>query len=215
MDVVESLDIAKGLIHTFVRFLPLGLYFFTYFSSTLYKDRRTIILLLGLIFNDLIGTIYKKYSGIVPNDTCALFGDAEGRGLNFLPNSHTEVMAFITSFFYSEMWLKGSMTGNWFRFNFLLFMMILTIWSRINIGCETNYQRMIFDILFGVVRGSLFYYLVQSYYKNPSDNTNLEKQVCDTNVSGYTCETIKDGNVIIKDSLNLDIDDSDDEDNDL
>lgn len=211
MDVVESVDIAKGLIHTFVRFLPLGLYFFTYFSSTLFKDRRTIILLLGLIFNDLIGVVYQKYSGILPNDACALFGDADGNALNFLPNSHIEIMSFITSFFYSEMWLKGTMQGHWFKFNFLLFMMILTIWSRINIGCETNYQRMIFDILFGVIRGSLFYYLFSSYYKDTSKSP-VEQNVCETNVSGYKCETIQDGNVIIKDSLNLDSDEDSDED---
>jgi len=212
MDIVESVDIVKGLIHSFIRFLPLGLYFFTYFSSTLYKDKRSIILLVGLIFNDIIGVIYKKYSGIEPNDTCAIFGNAEGQALNFLPNSHTEIMAFIMSFFYSEMWNQGTMKGNWFKFNFLLFMMIITIWSRINIGCETSYQRLIFDILFGMVRGSLFYYFFSSQYKNaPENDTNLEKKACDSNVSGYTCETIKNGNVIIKDPLHSDANDANDD----
>jgi hypothetical protein len=211
MDIVESIDIVKGLIHTFIRFLPLGLYFFTYFSSTLYKDKRSIILLIGLIFNDIIGAIYKKYSGIVPNDTCAVFGNNEGTTLNFLPNSHTEIMAFIMSFFYSEIWLKGNMTGQWFKLNFLLFMMIITVWSRINIGCETSYQRIIFDILFGMVRGSIFYYLFSSQYKDTS-TTNLEKTACDANVSGYTCENIKNGNVIIKDPLHKDNNDNNDND---
>ena len=200
MDIVESIDIVKGLIHTFIRFLPLGLYFFTYFSSTLYKDKRSVILLVGLIFNDIIGAIYKKYSGIVPNDTCAVFGNTEGTALNFLPNSHTEIMSFIMSFFYSEMWNSGKM--NWFKFNFLLFMMIITVWSRINIGCENSYQRIIFDVLFGMVRGSLFYHFFSSQYKNaPENDTAFEKAACDSNVSGYRCETIRNGNVIIKDPL--------------
>jgi hypothetical protein len=199
MDIVESIDVVKGLIHSFIRFLPLGLYFFTYFSSTLYKDKRSIILLIGLIFNDIIGSIYKKYSGIVPNDTCAVFGNTDGSALNFLPNSHTEIFSFITSFFYSEMWNQGRM--NWFKFNFLLFMMIITIWSRINIGCENSYQRIIFDLLFGMVRGSLFYHFFSSQYINAQSNdTAFEKAACDSNDSEYTCEKIQNGNVIIKDS---------------
>jgi hypothetical protein len=213
MDIVQSIDVVKGLIHTFIRFMPLGLYFFTYFSATLYKDQRSIILLVGLIVNDIIGYIYKKYSGILPNDACAVFGNSDGQSLNFLPNSHTEIMAFIMSFFYSRMWLQGTMSGNWFQFNFLLFMMIITIWSRINIGCETSYQRLIFDILFGMVRGSLFYHFFSSQYNKSQENdTPLEKEACDANVSGYTCETINNGNVIIKDPLQQN-NDEDDEDN--
>ena len=49
-----------GLIHTLIRFLPLGIYSFTYFL-TIYKDLRSAILLLGLIINDLMGYIFNKY----------------------------------------------------------------------------------------------------------------------------------------------------------
>lgn len=210
MDTVQSIDVVKGLIHTFIRFLPLGLYFFTYFSATLYKDQRSIILLVGLIVNDIIGYVYKKYSGLEPNDACAVFGDTEGKALNFLPNSHTEIMAFIASFFYSRMWLNGAM--NWFQFNFLLFMMVITIWSRINIGCENDYQRLIFDILFGMARGSLFYYFFSSYYNDSTENnTPLENKACESKYSGYTCETINNGNVIIKDPMQKPTDDEEDE----
>ena len=84
MNVLESVDIIKGLIHTFIRIMPLGLYFFTYFSSILYKDYRSVILMIGLIFNDLIGYLYNKYSNIIFNDSCAIFGNLDGDKLNFL-----------------------------------------------------------------------------------------------------------------------------------
>ena len=210
MEAVQTIDVVKGLIHTFIRFLPLGLYFFTYFSATLYKDKRSIILLVGLIVNDIIGYVYKKYSGILPNDACAVFGDTEGKALNFLPNSHTEIIAFIASFFYSRMWLKGAM--NWFQFNFLLFMIILTIWSRMNIGCENDYQRLVFDILFGMVRGSLFYYFLSSQYnESDQENSSFEKSACESKYSGYKCETINNGHVITKDALEKPEEEDDDE----
>ena len=40
MNLIEMLNFFIGLLHTFVRFLPLGLYFFTYLASALYKDLR-------------------------------------------------------------------------------------------------------------------------------------------------------------------------------
>ena len=74
MNFIEMLNFVIGLLHTFVRFLPLGLYFFTYLASALYKDLRAAYLLIGLVLNDLIGYIYKKYAKIVPNAACAIFG---------------------------------------------------------------------------------------------------------------------------------------------
>ena len=62
MDFSQSLSYFIGLLHTLIRFLPLGVYFFAYFSSAIYKDIRSAILLIGLILNDLIGYLYKRYS---------------------------------------------------------------------------------------------------------------------------------------------------------
>ena len=64
MNFVDMLNFIIGLIHTLVRFVPLGFYFFTYFSSTIYKDLRSAILLIGLIINDLLGYLIKKYAKI-------------------------------------------------------------------------------------------------------------------------------------------------------
>ena len=56
---------------------------------------------------------------------------------------------------------------------------------------------MIFDIFFGVIRKLFYFYfhhIIKIQVKSPVD-----QNVCDTNVSGYKCETINMmENVIIK-----------------
>ena len=101
MNFIDMVNFFISLIHTFIRFLPLGLYFFTYLSTALFKDLRSTILMMGLILNDIIGFLYKKYAKIVPNAPCAIFGKVVNKTeIGFLPNPHTEVMSFVASFFY-------------------------------------------------------------------------------------------------------------------
>ena len=47
-NVINILSFLIGIVHTFVRFLPLGLYFFVYLASALYKDLRAAYLFIGL-----------------------------------------------------------------------------------------------------------------------------------------------------------------------
>ena len=149
----SGLDTFQALLNTVVRILPLGVYFFTYFSLTIYKDLKVGILLLGLIFNELIGYAFKKYSGKIFNDACSIFGAVEGQGnLAFMNNEHIEIIAFVGSFFLFDMLQKDKM--EWFRFNFLIFLLIITIWSRMSIGCinglKKSYSTCLWD-LFSVV----------------------------------------------------------------
>ena len=214
MNILQSVDLVKGLIHLFIKLVPIGLYFFTYFSSILYKDYRSVILMVGLIFNDIIGYLYNKYSNIVFNESCAIF-DNVGGIKRFLPNYHTEIISFVASFFYTEIWSKGGLHGSWFKFIFLFFMVIVTIWSRMSIGCESSYQKVIFNILFGMIRGSLFFYFFSSQYQNLDVNKdNIEKTGCQNQYSDYNCETIKNGNVIEKKPLKKPIDDNTELDSD-
>jgi len=195
-NVFSGLEIFKGLLHTFVRIIPLGLYFFTYFSLTLYKDLRSGVLLMGFILNDIFGYIYKKYTKTVYNDACAIFGSSKpGGNLAFLNNTHIEIIAFLASFFFSEMWMQDKM--DWFKFNFLTFMIVITIWSRMAINCELEIQGVIFNVLFGFMRGGLFFYFFSDMYKEAQQD-KLESDSCNMGYSNYKCETIKDGVVIVK-----------------
>ena len=107
MNILQSVDMVKGLVHLFIKLVPIGLYFFTYFSSILYKDYRSVILMVGLIFNDIIGYLYNKYSSIIFNESCAVFDNIGGEK-RFLPNYHTEIISFVTSFLYRNMVKRGA-----------------------------------------------------------------------------------------------------------
>ena len=73
MNAVDMILVLKAMIHTFVRFLPLGFYFFTWLAICLYKDMRAAYLLLGLIVNDVIGKMYNDYAKPIVFTTCAIF----------------------------------------------------------------------------------------------------------------------------------------------
>ena len=66
MNFIDMVNFFIGLIHTFVRILP-QILFFTYLSTAIYfKDLRSAILMMGLVLNDIIGFLYKKYAKITP-----------------------------------------------------------------------------------------------------------------------------------------------------
>ena len=195
MNFLDIMNSVIGLLHTFVRFLPLGLYFFTYLSSALYKDVRSAYLLIGLVINDLIGYVYKKYAKIVPNAACAIFGKVSDKtDLGFLPNPHTEIMSFVASFFYTDMYYKGNLDS--VPFIFITGMLLLTIWSRITIGCK-KINDVFFNIVCGFIRGVILDYIISTYYQD-AEKGILEKNTCDLGFENYRCDEIKDGTVIIK-----------------
>ena len=201
MNFIDMVNFFIGLIHTFVRFLPLGFYFFTYLSTALFKDLRSAILMMGLVLNDIIGFLYKKYAKITPNAPCAIFGKVDNKTeIGFLPNPHTEVISFVASFFYSDMYYKNKFDV--MPFSFITIMLFITIWSRITIGCK-KMKDVLFNLVFGAVRGMLFYYFVSKYYLH-AERGQLEKETCDLGYNNYRCDEIKDGTVIIKEGSNND-----------
>ena len=210
-NVVNILSFLIGIIHTFVRFLPLGIYFFVYLASALYKDLRAAYLFLGLVINDLIGYLYKKYTKFSPNGACAIFSKIDDKSEpGFLPNPHTEIISFVSSFFFSDMFYKGGIDA--IPFTFLLFMLFLTVWSRISIECK-KLKDVLFNLIFGAIRGILFYIIISKYYLEAHKGV-LEKETCDLGLDNYRCDEIKNGTVIIKEgSTREDTDNIDSEDN--
>jgi hypothetical protein len=213
--VVNVLSFLMGIVHTFVRFLPLGLYFFVYLSSALYKDLRAAYLFIGLVINDLVGYLYKKYTKFRPNGACAIFSKIDDKSEpGFLPNPHTEIMSFVSSFFFTDMFYKGGIDA--VPFTFLLFMLFVTVWSRISIGCK-KMKDVLFNLIFGAIRGILFYMIISKYYLEAHRGV-IEKETCDLGFDNYRCDEIKNGTVIIKEGsnreeedINSDTNDDDDE----
>jgi len=198
MDIVNLIKVILGVLHTFVRFLPLGIYFFAYLASVLFKDRRAGIILGGLVVNDIIGFTMKKYFKFEPNAACAIFGSKDsGNTLGFLPNTHTEVISFLTAFFYSNMWHKYQF--DLIPFVFLFLMLLLTSWSRVSIGCK-KIKDVFFNVVVGSIFGMLFYYFVRKHYmKAEEEAKGTGQNVCDLGYDNYKCSEIRDGTVVMRD----------------
>ncbi len=198
MDLIEIFMVLRAIIHTFVRFLPLGLYSFAYLSTAIFKDRRGALLLLGLVINDVIGYLYKRYTKYEPNENCAMFGKKDDTtSIGFLPNAHTEYMSFVAAFFYSDMWYKYSL--DFIPFFFILFLLVITIWSRISIGCKT-FKDVMFNIIFGAIAGIVYYYFIARYYRDAEVQMEGNNKMCNMGYEDYQCNEIMDGTVIIKDA---------------
>ena len=204
MNAVDMILVLKAMIHTFVRFLPLGFYFFTWLAICLYKDMRAAYLLLGLIVNDVIGKLYNDYAKPIVFTTCAIFKKpktgTDKVGLGFLPNPHTEIVSFISSFFISNMYAQKKINHS--QLWFLLILVMVTVWSRISVGCK-NMKQAIFNVIFGSLRGIVYYLLIAKRYQK-SEKGALEKETCDLGYNNYKCSTIEDGVVIVKNKMAVD-----------
>lgn len=184
-----------ALIHTFVKFLPLGIYSFTYLSAALFKDKRTAFILLGLLINDTLGFLLKKYFKFEDNENCAIFSSkTEGTALGILPNAHSEVVAFLSAFFFSDMWKNSKIDP--IPFTFLIVLLIVTAWSRITIGCKT-FKDVVFNVALGGFFGVLYYYLIHKKYQQAKDEQS-ENKLCGTGFDNYKCNVITDGMVYVK-----------------
>ena len=94
------------------------------------------------------------------------------------------------------MYYKGKIDS--IPFIFITAMLLLTIWSRVTIGCK-KIKDVAFNIIFGFVRGVIFYYIIYEYYKEAEKGIH-EKETCELGLDNYRCDEIKDGTVIIKHS---------------
>lgn len=195
MQIIEIINIIKSIIHTFVRFLPFGLYFFCYFSTIIFKDIRSALLLLGLVLNDILSYVYKRYYKIPDNLNCSILSKPDGTPAPPLPSSHTQYLSFVIAIIFSNQLYKGDTSP--FTLIFLTIMLGLTGWSRIIIGCKENFKKVGYEILFGLLRGSLYYYFISSKWQ-AAEKGKLEREACEFGYNNYKCSTIKDGVVIVK-----------------
>ena len=81
----------------------------------------------------------------------------------------------------------------------LFFMLLLTGWSRVSIGCK-QFQDVIFNIIVGAMIGMLYYYFIRRHYmKAEEEAKGTDKTVCDLGYDNYKCSEIRDGTVIMRD----------------
>ena len=164
---------AKAALNTFIRLVPIGLYFGTLIMGILFTDIRAFVLLIGYFLNDLISYGFRQMFQTVDLINCALVQSST----NFytMPSSHTQTVAFTLAYFFMDMYQKQNF--NVVNFIFLGFMLLVTMWSRINIGCEAIIDS-IFAVVIGITVGAIYYRLTQTWNNvtNSNDPQTLTKK---------------------------------------
>jgi len=155
------IDTIKIVLNTCVRLIPLGLYTGSAMSGAVFQDFRGILLFIGLLGNELISLGYRMILRGVVNPQCALTFSTEGIPF-VLPSPITQTVGLFVGFFYMDMYYNN--TYNPIKFFLLTMILLITIYSRINIGCKTLLDS-IYCALIGLLIGVIYYNLIQPYYK--------------------------------------------------
>jgi hypothetical protein len=148
----------KAIINTIIRLIPIGLYTGTLIFGILLSDPRAFVLLVGYIINDVLSLGFRTLFQTVDLVNCSVV--QSDKNFYTLPSSHTQTVAFTLSFFFTEMYLKNKFSM--VNFIFLGFLLLVTVWSRINIGCE-NIIDAIYATLIGVLIGTAYYRLTENW----------------------------------------------------
>jgi membrane-associated phospholipid phosphatase len=162
----------KAIVNTFIRLMPIGFYFGSIIMGILFTDLRAFILLMGFVANDVISFGFRQLFQTIDLPTCAIV--ESNKNFFTMPSSHTQTVSFLMSFFLTEMYYKN--TFNPVNFILLGFILMLTSWSRINVGCETIID-VIFAIGIGGLIGATYYKLTENWVNSSTtstkQNTNL------------------------------------------
>ena len=154
-------DVAKIFINTLVRLEPIGLYTGSLMAGVVFNDFRGLLLFLGFLGNELIGLGYKMVLRGVSNPQCALMYSESGTPF-VLPSPITQTVGFFAGFFFMDMYYNN--TFNPMKFFVLTIIIMITIYSRINVGCKTLLDT-IYCTLIGLLTGVIYYSIIKDYYK--------------------------------------------------
>lgn len=158
----------KGILNTIVRLLPVAIYMGGIMSNLLFDNKKANVLLFGFVLVEGISYAYKIISNAVDSPQCSIVKS----DMNFLtlPAPIPTTVGFLVSFLISDMYNKNNV--NPVKLYILLLLFIVTIWSRVNIGCHSIIDSAMGGII-GLIMGFGYYNVVKDYY-NSIDYANLK-----------------------------------------
>lgn len=158
------INTVKILLNTVVRVLPIGLYLATLLSSMLFDNKMALVLFFGQLLNDIVGFSYRFLLKPKGKIECAFV--KVGDLYYTMPAPYIQVVAFYFSFFMADMYYSDKFSTT--KFIGLLMILLITIWSRIDIGCKSMLDVMLALTLgFGI--GISYYYIFKDYYMSDAD----------------------------------------------
>ena len=157
---VSPFSSGKAILNTLVRLLPISLYSGSAMSALLFDDFRGTLLFVGFIINEAIAYGYRLILNGVYNPQCALLKTEEDYFV--LPSPISQTIGFFFGFFMTEMYAQGVFYPS--RFFVLLVVLILTIFSRVNVGCK-SFLDALYCAFLGILLGVGWFNIVKEYYR--------------------------------------------------
>lgn len=165
---INSFSVIKAIINSIVRISPVALYTGTAVSGLVFDDFRATILLFGFVIIEALSYGYRLILQGIYNPQCALMKTETDYFV--LPSPITQTISFFAGFLFSEMYAKGVFNpGKTFG---LVTIIVITIFSRINVGCET-FLDSLFCTSIGLLLGVFYFTVIKDYYR--SDFFRAEK----------------------------------------
>jgi len=119
--------------------------------------------------NELISLGYRLILRGAQNPQCGLLYSADNEPF-ILPSPITQTVSFFAGFFYMDMYFNN--TFNPIRFFSLIALQLITIYSRVNVGCKTLIDA-IYCSLVGMLIGVVYYNIIKDFYKADYLNQKL------------------------------------------
>ena len=130
-------------------------------AGTVFEDFRGLLLFAGFLGNEMLGLGYKMVLRGVSNPQCALTYSESGTPF-VLPSAISQTVGFFVGFFFMDMYFNN--TFNPLKFFGLTSILLITIYSRLNVGCKTLLDA-VYCALIGLLFGVVYYNLIKDYYK--------------------------------------------------
>lgn len=166
---IDIIIILISIVNTIVRLLPIALYTGTIVSNLVFDDFRANLLFIGFLLNEMVSFAYKYALKGTDKGECALLADPS----NFyvLPSSISQTVGFFFGFILADTYFTNSYGS--LKFIVLCVLLALTVFSRINVGCETTMNALIFACV-GTGFGLIYYYIIKDYYKSNIEDIELD-----------------------------------------
>ena len=169
----------KGILNTIVRLIPVGFYMGSIMCNLLFDNKQANVLLFGFILVEGISYAYKMISNAVNVPQCSIVKS----DTNFLtlPAPIPTSVGFLVSFLISDMYGRNKVSPT--KMYILLLLLILTMWSRVNVGCHSIIETLMAGII-GFILGIGYYSIVKDYYNGieyenlkPDDISDRDSQI--------------------------------------
>lgn len=157
----------KGIINTLVRLIPISLYMGSIMSTFVFDNKRALIILFGFLFIEIMSFGYNSFNKSISSANCALVR-SESQSIA-LPAPIPLSVGFFVSFLISDMMDTNNFKP--LKFFLLVIIFLITIWSRINVGCH-NIIESIIAALIGITLGVAYYKLVKKQYQEDNVSSN-------------------------------------------